>query len=222
MPWCIRAGSNTTEKTMRAQWLPFFPLSRFAPVARSSGSADSRTTVLLQDLKESNTPHDENIEMGAMIEVPAVAHVLDQVLPYVDFVSVGTNDLVQYLLAVDRDNPRVADIYDPYQPAVLRVLKHIAMVGNHANKPVAICGEIAGDHYFTPLLMGLGYRELSMAPVFLPRVKLMVRSFTIAEAESITEEALKLSTAAEIRELATARSRAAWSGFLNEAGSDRA
>ena len=129
---------------------------------------------------------------------------------------------MQYLLAVDRDNPRVADIYDPYQPAVLRVLKHIAMVTNQANKPVAICGEIAGDHYFTPLLMGMGYRELSMAPVFLPRVKLMVRSFTIAEAESITEEAFKLSTAAEVRELATARSRAAWSGFLNEAGSDRA
>ncbi len=171
---------------------------------------------MLQDLKESESPHDENIEMGAMVEVPAVAHVLDQILPYVDFVSVGTNDLVQYLLAVDRDNPRVANIYDPYQPAVLRVLRHISMVGNRAGKPVAICGEIAGDHYFTPLLMGMGYRELSMAPVFLPRVKLMVRSFTIAEAESIVDEALKLTTAAEVRDLATARSRAAWSGFLNE------
>jgi phosphotransferase system enzyme I (PtsI) len=173
-------------------------------------------TQMLRDLKESKIPHDEDIEMGAMVEVPAVAHVLDHILPYIDFVSVGTNDLVQYLLAVDRDNPRVASLYDPYHPAVLRVLRHIAMVGNAANKPVAICGEIAGDHYFTPLLMGMGYRELSMAPVFLPRVKLMVRSFEITEAEKITDEAFKLSTAAEVRELVAERGRAAWSGFLSE------
>ncbi len=171
---------------------------------------------MLQDLKESNIAHDQDIEMGVMVEVPAVAYVLDQILPCVDFVSVGTNDLVQYLLAVDRDNPRVAAIYDPYHPAVLRVLKHIAMEGTRAKKPVAICGEIAGDHYFTPLLMGMGFRELSMAPVFLPRVKLMVRSFSIAEAEKITEEAFRLTSATAVRELATARSRRAWSGFLSK------
>ncbi len=171
---------------------------------------------MLQDLRESNVAHDEDIEMGVMVEFPAVAYVLDQILPCVDFVSVGTNDLVQYLLAVDRDNPRVAAIYDPYHPAVLRVLKHIAMEGTRAKKPVAICGEIAGDHYFTPLLMGMGFRELSMAPVFLPRVKLMVRSFSIAEAEKITEEAFRLTSATAVRELATARSRRAWSGFLSK------
>lgn len=170
-----------------------------------------------QDLADSSTPHDGDIEFGIMVEVPATAIALDQLLPHVDFVSVGTNDLVQYLLAVDRDNPRVASLYDPYHPAVLRMLEKIASQAIRAGKPVSICGEIAGDHYYTMLLVGLGFRELSMAPVFLPRVKLMVRSFTIAEAESVATEALALTDSGAIREVLTAKSRSIWSEFLGEA-----
>ena len=95
--------------------------------------------------------------------------VLPEIFEVVDFVSVGTNDLVQYLLAVDRDNQRVAKMYDPFHPGVLRVLSQIAEAALASGKSASICGEIAGDHWFAPLLIGLGFRELSMAPVFLPR-----------------------------------------------------
>ena len=169
------------------------------------------------DLKRSGEAWDENIEFGVMIEVPAAAFILDQVLPIVDFVSVGTNDLVQYLLAVDRDNPRVAEIYDPYHPAVLWTLHHIAEAATAAGKPASICGEIAGDHYYTMLLIGLGFRELSMAPVFLPRVKLMIRSFLLEEAQTVASAALKLSTATEVRELVHEKSRKIWAEFLGDA-----
>lgn len=171
---------------------------------------------MLEDLADSETPHDKNIEFGVMVEVPATAYVLDQILPFVDFVSVGTNDLVQYLLAVDRDNPRVALLYDPYHPAVIRTLQLIATAVEASGKPVSICGEIAGDHYYTMLLVGLGFRELSMAPVFLPRVKLMIRNFSIEEAQEIAKKAITMSSANEIRELLKEKSRAVWSEFLGE------
>lgn len=166
------------------------------------------------DLRAQGIPHDENIELGVMVEVPALVPILDQVTPHVDFMSVGTNDLVQYLLAVDRDNPRVARMYDPYHPAVLRVLRSIAEAADAAGKPVSICGEIAGDHYYTPLLLGLGYRELSMTHVFLPRVKLMVRSFAMSECRELVEQAMSLTTASEIRKLAREQARLRWSRFL--------
>jgi phosphotransferase system enzyme I (PtsI) len=166
------------------------------------------------DLAQAGEPHDPEIELGAMVEVPALVDVLDEVLPLVDFLSVGTNDLVQYLLAVDRDNPRIAQMYTPYHPGVIRVLRRIAEKAISHDKPVSICGEIAGDHYFTPLLLGLGYRELSMAPVFLPRVKLMVRAFPIQDCEEMARQALALGHAREIRALARDKAAEGWSTFL--------
>ncbi len=166
------------------------------------------------DLAAAGEDFDDHIELGAMIEVPAIVGVLDEVLREVDFVSVGTNDLVQYLLAVDRDNPRIAQMYTPYHPGVLRTLARIAEVCNAHGKPVSICGEIAGDHYFSALLLGLGFRELSMAPVFLPRVKLMVRTFGLAECEALAREALTLGRSREIRALARDKAQAGWSSFL--------
>lgn len=169
------------------------------------------------DMREAGEEHDTEIEMGVMVEVPATVFILDEILPLVDFVSVGTNDLVQYTLAVDRDNPRVASLYDPFHPAVVRILKQIADRCRAADTPASICGEIAGDHYFSMLLVGLGFRELSMAPVFLPRVKLMVRNFSIDEAEALAAECLALQSAQDIRALATERSQAIWSEFLGDA-----
>jgi phosphotransferase system enzyme I (PtsI) len=168
------------------------------------------------DLVRAGEQHDEGFQLGVMVEVPALAAVLDHVLPLVDFVSVGTNDLVQYLLAVDRDNPRVAGMYSPYHPAVVRVLEHIAKTARAAGRPASICGEIAGDHYFTPILIGLGYRELSMAPVFLPRVKLMVRTFPVEECEAIAAQAREMRHSADIRGLSRDHAKAGWTRFLRE------
>lgn len=169
------------------------------------------------ELRAAGVPFGSDVQLGAMVEVPGIVYVLDQVLPLVDFVSLGTNDLVQYLLAVDRDNPRVASMYDPYHPAVLRLLAEIAQRVRPSGKPCSICGEIAGDHYYTPLLLGLGYEELSMAPVFVPRVKLMVRSFSIEECKEMAAKALEMEDAREIRRLARDRARRRWSRFLRSA-----
>lgn len=156
---------------------------------------------LLQDLRATHVPHDTKVELGIMVEVPVLVNVLPDLLPLVDFVSVGTNDLVQYLLAVDRDNPRVAKMYDPFHPGVLRVLQQIADAANAAKKHVSICGEIAGDHWFTPLLVGLGYRDLSMAPVFLPRVKLMLRNFSLPECQDLARRAAAMDSTRAVRKL---------------------
>jgi phosphoenolpyruvate-protein phosphotransferase len=168
------------------------------------------------DMQAHSEAHDPGVQLGVMVEVPAVVEMLDLVLPLVDFVSVGTNDLTQYLLAVDRDNPRVASMYDPYHPALVRVLGRIAAAAARAGRPASICGEIAGDHYYTPLLLGLGFRELSMAPVFLPRVKLMVRSFPLEACEALARRALQMATAGEIRALARDEARVRWSRFLRQ------
>lgn len=175
---------------------------------------------LLQDLRSTGEKYDERIEFGIMVEVPVIVPVLPEILPLVDFVSVGTNDLVQYLLAVDRDNQRVAKMYDPFHPGVLRVLDQIVRATEAARKPVSICGEIAGDHYFTPLLLGMGYRELSMAPVFLPRVKLTLRSFSIAECRTLARQALALDSTTAVRALIFDQVRDRWSRFLKAGPED--
>ncbi len=165
---------------------------------------------LAADLRATGVPFDPHIELGVMVEVPVLVPVLPDVLPVADFVSVGTNDLVQYLLAVDRDNQRVAKMYDPFHPGVLRVLQQIAAAAGAAGKPASICGEIAGDLVFTPILVGLGYRELSMAPVFVPRVKLMLRSFTLAECQDLAAKALAMHSTSAVRKLVQDRIQPRW------------
>lgn len=169
---------------------------------------------LVEDLRSTGVAHDPEIELGVMVEVPVLVPVLPDILPLVDFVSVGTNDLVQYLLAVDRDNQRVAKMYDPFHPGVLRVLQQIADAANAAGKSVSICGEIAGDHWFTPLLVGLGYRELSMAPVFLPRVKLMLRGFTATECRDLAARAVAMQSTQAVRKLVQEEIQVRWARFL--------
>ena len=169
---------------------------------------------LVADLRANGVAHDSGIELGAMVEVPVLVGVLPELLPVVDFLSVGTNDLVQYLLAVDRDNQRVAKMYDPFHPGVLRVLAQIAAAAHAAGKSVSICGEIAGDHLFTPLLVGLGYRELSMASVFLPRVKLMVRSFSLDECRELATRALAMHSTSAVRQLVNSEIQPRWARQL--------
>jgi phosphotransferase system enzyme I (PtsI) len=111
------------------------------------------------------------VELGAMIEVPAAAMTMPLLLKHFDFVSIGTNDLIQYTLAIDRADEAVAHLYDPWHPAVLRLIANVIEAANAAGKPVSVCGEMAGDVAFTDLLLGMGLRSLSMHPSQISAVK---------------------------------------------------
>lgn len=152
------------------------------------------------ELKRSGVPFDENCEVGAVIEVPSAAVVADQLAREVSFFSIGTNDLVQYTLAVDRGNERVAYLYDPYHPAVLRMIKSVVDAGHRHDIPVTVCGEMAGDPHSCVLLMGMGVDGFSAGPRMVPEIKQAIRSVTMEEAKAVAEEALALRTRGAIRE----------------------
>jgi phosphotransferase system enzyme I (PtsI) len=161
-----------------------------------------RATAVLEECKEelrsSKMDMAERLEVGAMIEIPSAAICASVLAPEADFLSIGTNDLIQYTLAVDRVNEKIAHLYEPTHPAVLRLLKMIADAA-HANKLWAgVCGEMAGDVALVPLLLGLGMDELSTAATLVPRVKRAVQSLTIPECRELVEETFKLNTASEI------------------------
>jgi phosphotransferase system enzyme I (PtsI) len=137
-------------------------------------------------------------EVGAMIEIPGAAIAADTLAREVDFFSIGTNDLIQYTLAVDRVNERIAHLYEPTHPAVLRLLKMIADAAHAHNIWVGVCGEMAGDIALIPLLLGLGMDELSVSASLVPRVKRAVQSLEIAECQLLVEGALRLETPQEI------------------------
>ena len=140
----------------------------------------------------------EKTEVGAMIEIPSAAISADALAREVDFFSIGTNDLIQYALAVDRVNERIAHLYEPTHPAVLRLLKMIADAAHAHNIWVGVCGEMAGDIALIPLLLGLGVDELSASATLVPRVKRAVQSLAIPECQQLVDEALKLETPSEI------------------------
>jgi phosphotransferase system enzyme I (PtsI) len=140
----------------------------------------------------------EEIEVGAMIEIPSAAISANVLARDVDFFSIGTNDLIQYTLAVDRVNERIAHLYEPTHPAVLRLLKMVADAAHANNIWVGVCGEMAGDVALIPLLLGLGVDELSASATLVPRVKRAVQSLAIPECRELVEVALNLDTASEI------------------------
>jgi phosphotransferase system enzyme I (PtsI) len=140
-----------------------------------------------------------DVPIGMMVEVPAAALAIDQLLPEVDFVSVGSNDLVQYLMAADRDNPKVSHLCQPLAPAVIRVLRRIAVCAKRAEKPVTVCGEMAGQPEAFLVLLGLGLTQLSMSPAFVPSIKELARQITCAEARQITHEIWAMRTSTEVR-----------------------
>jgi phosphotransferase system enzyme I (PtsI) len=138
------------------------------------------------------------MEVGAMVEIPSAAIASDMLAREVDFFSIGTNDLIQYAIAVDRVNERIAHLYEPTHPSVLRLLKLTADAAHANNIWVGICGEMAGDVSLVPLLLGLEVDELSVGATWVPRVKLAVQSLSIPECRELVDQALKLSTASEI------------------------
>ena len=145
------------------------------------------------------------VPVGAMIEVPAAALTVDLLARQADFLSVGTNDLIQYTLAVDRADERVARYYEPASPAVLRLLRTIAGEATRAGRPLSICGEIAADPTLVGLLIGLGFRSFSMAPAAIPVVKRELRSFDSQRATDVARQALGAGSAEEVRALLVPR-----------------
>ncbi len=152
------------------------------------------------ELRSKSMPFDESIEVGAMIEVPSAAMTADILAKEVDFFSIGTNDLIQYSIAVDRSNEKVAYLYEPAHPGVLRLIKHIIDVGHNANIWVGMCGEMAGDPVFSMILMGLGLDEFSMPSVMVPEIKHIIRSITTQQARDIATQVLSLPTAKEVED----------------------
>ncbi len=144
-----------------------------------------------------------DIPMGIMLEVPAAAIVIHHILELVDFVSVGSNDLVQYLMAADRDNPKVSHLCQPLSPAVLTVLKNVIEACQTAGKPVTVCGEMAGQPKAFLLLLGMGLRRFSMSPAFIPSIKQLASQVRLSEAEQIVTSVMKLKEAGQIKRFMT-------------------
>ena len=157
-------------------------------------------------------------QIGAMIEVPSTLYQLDEILALTDFISVGSNDLVQYLMAADRGNPRVANYYDPYHPAFLRVLQQVAKAAAHCGKAASICGELAGDPLATIMLIGMGYGGLSMASSSILRVKWVLRSFSFQDCQMAVEAIMKLQSSHEVKAALSERLIDAGLGGLIRAG----
>ena len=151
-----------------------------------------------EELRKRNLRFDEQMEVGSMIEIPSAAATVDLLARHCQFFSIGTNDLIQYMLAIDRGNDRIAHLYEPTHPAVLRTIKSV-VDGAHRNRlSVAVCGEMAGDPIFTPLLLGLGVDELSMSPPSLPAVKYLVRAMSMSDAKQLAADALEMCDPKEI------------------------
>ena len=171
-----------------------------------SGVAELRATKqlcaeVIEELRREGVPHAEKVPMGVMIETPSAAFIADLLAAECDFLSIGTNDLIQYALAADREDEHVGYLYHPLHPAILRAVRQTVVGAERMGKPVAMCGDMAGDPILAWVLMGLGLRNLSMAPRQIPVVKSIVRSTQIADAERLLAQALTMSTETEIEEL---------------------
>jgi len=153
------------------------------------------------ELDEECIPYDMNLEVGIMVEIPSAAIIADILVKEVDFFSIGTNDLIQYTIAVDRMNERISYLYEPLHPAVLRLIKNVIDASHRAGKWTGMCGEMAGDMAVAPILLGMGLDEFSMSSISIPGVKKVIRSLTINQAEEIADRALICETPEEIRKL---------------------
>ena len=177
------------------------PTSVMIPMVSTPGEMIEARQVLLEAAGPGGLP--DGLHVGTMIEVPSAALKIEAFLPYVDFVSIGTNDLTQYTLAAERGNGAVADLADPLDPGVLQLIDHVCRAAR-GRIDVAVCGEAASDELAIPVLVGLGVRELSVAPPAVPRVKAAVRELDVERCASLAREALTLAGAGEVRKLVLA------------------
>lgn len=151
-----------------------------------------------QELKKNKIPFDKNMKIGIMMEVPSAALMTKEFANEVDFLSIGTNDLIQYLMAVDRGNDLVADLFQEFNPAVIRTLYHIVQEAKKSHKSVSLCGEMAADTLALPLLVGLGLESLSMSPSTIAYAKRIIRSCSMEKLNELAQDCLSLVTQEEI------------------------
>jgi phosphotransferase system enzyme I (PtsI) len=156
---------------------------------------------VMNELDSEGVKYNRDIKVGVMIEIPSAVTVADLLAKHVSFFSIGSNDLIQYTLAIDRINKHVAHMYQPFHPAILRMIKHVVEVARNAGIRVALCGEMAGDPLCTLILLGLGVNEISMNAGRIPVVKKIIRSISMEEARADLQDILKLDTAEKVREL---------------------
>ena len=157
--------------------------------------------ILKSQLREENKPFDESIEVGVMVETPAAAVMARHMAKEVDFFSIGTNDLTQYTLAVDRGNELISHLYNPMSPAVLNLIKQVIDASHAEGKWTGMCGELAGDERATMLLLGMGLDEFSMSAISIPRIKKIIRNANFDDAKALAEQALAQPTAKELMDL---------------------
>ena len=158
-----------------------------------------------RNLRREGVPFGEDVKTGVMVEVPAAAVCIDAILRETDFISIGSNDLIQYLVAADRDNPKVAHLCEPLSPAIFKVLQMILDACQRTGTPVTLCGEMAGQPRSVLALLGMGLRRFSMSPAFVPTIKALLASVSTAQAERFAHQVLQLKTSEEIRSYLTAR-----------------
>jgi phosphotransferase system enzyme I (PtsI) len=192
-----------------------------------SGVAELRAAKRLceevrDELSREGIPHAKHVPLGVMVETPSAAMIPDLLAMECDYLSIGTNDLIQYSLAADREDEHVGYLYHPLHPAILRALRQIVVGAERHGKPVAMCGDMGGDPALAWVLIGLGLRNLSMAPRQIPLVKSIVRSTRIADAERLAAQALALSTETEIEELVYGAMNKHFPLELNDGDDDRA
>jgi phosphotransferase system enzyme I (PtsI) len=154
---------------------------------------------VMDELKKEGQPFDENIKIGAMIEIPSAALTAEMIAQEVDFFSIGSNDLIQYTMAVDRVNERVANLYEPTHPAIVRLLRNIVESAHNNNIWTGLCGEMAGNPLYVPLLIGMGLDELSVSASSLPRVKEVIRRIKLSEAQELAAAALHANRSSDVQ-----------------------
>ncbi|MDR3078236.1 MAG: phosphoenolpyruvate--protein phosphotransferase [Planctomycetota bacterium] len=169
----------------------------------SSRDEVKKALQIIRDIQErlsgEGVAHDHDMKVGIMVEVPSVALALEHFCDIVDFFSIGTNDLIQYLLAVDRTNEQVAQLYRPEHPSVLRTIRLVIETAQNNRRPVSMCGEMAGDPLFVMFLLGLGLRNFSVSPPQMPEVKRIIRNTSLAAANALADSVLELSSSRDVR-----------------------
>ncbi|MEM9399211.1 MAG: phosphoenolpyruvate--protein phosphotransferase [Verrucomicrobiota bacterium] len=185
----LRAGAGTSVRIM-------FPMiATYEELMRSKEILEE----CMHELDKEGIAQAKEIELGAMVEVPSFALTVEKAIEEVDFLSIGTNDLVQYTLAVDRTNEKVAYLYQPCHPAIIHLIKHVVDVAHAHSKWVGVCGEMAGEITLTPMLLGLGIDELSMGSIFISRVKRAIQTLTYRDMQAMVEEVQKFNTSEQIQ-----------------------
>ncbi len=169
----------------------------------------------MDELNAEGVAFDEKIPVGVMIEVPSAAVCADLLAPHVDFFSIGTNDLIQYTVAVDRVNPHVADLYKPTHPAVIRLIKKTVEAGEANGIWTGVCGEMAGDIRLTPLLLGLGVEELSVSPKIVPKVGQVIRSLKYSDCQALAIDVMKESRSQRILDMSMALAKKCYPDLLD-------